>query len=167
MSRLPRSPYGRALHGAALALALFLGVAGGGQALGAAVFDDTEDIEVGDCFNSRSDLKGLKTDETKKAPLSVDIVSCDDPHQSEAYAVLTVPDGPFPGDQKLASIANEKCGDKAIDAYVGAGRKLPDGIGQYFYLPSSETWATGDQEITCFLADPAHQTTGSLRAPQS
>lgn len=167
MSRLPRSPHPRAHHGAALALALFLAVPGGGPAFGAAVFGDTGDLKAGDCFNSGADLKGYKTDETSKAPTSVDIVSCDEPHQSEAFAVVTLPDGPFPGDQKIISIANEKCGDKEITAYVGAGAKIPDTIEEYFYLPSSGTWDAGSRQIICFLADSAGQTTGSLRASAS
>ncbi|MCB5177959.1 septum formation family protein [Streptomyces antimicrobicus] len=157
MSRLPRTPHSRAVHGAALAFALFLGLSGTGPAFGAFAVD-TDDIEVGDCFNTGADIKGAAP-----APLSVDVVPCEEPHQSEAFAVFDLPDGPHPGEEKVIATADEKCGGEELSDYVGADAKLPDTIRGYYYYPHSVNWTEGDRSITCFLADSAGPSTGSLR----
>ncbi|MEU8434027.1 septum formation family protein [Streptomyces sp. NPDC029216] len=167
LARPPRSFRAGAAHAAALAFALFLGVSGAGAAHGAPAFDDTTDIEVGDCFNTSVNLKDYKTDKGSPAPSSVDIVSCDEPHQSEAFAVITLPEGSFPGEQKIVSIAEKECPVKALDDYAGPGAKLPDTMEVYYYAPTSGTWDSGDREITCFVADSGGRTTGSIQADES
>ncbi|MFF4371636.1 septum formation family protein [Streptomyces sp. NPDC001594] len=164
MSALPRSPRSRAAHGAALALALFLGVCGAGPASGAAVFGDTSDIEVGDCFNASVAPKEYRTDKVTQAPLTVDTVPCDQPHQSEAYAVFTLPDGPYPGEAGLLPLAREKCGGKVLSDYVGADAKLSATLTEYFFGPGADNWKAGDRKLICYLSEPAGKTTGSLRA---
>lgn len=167
MSILPRTRRRAARDAAALALTLFLAASATGTSLAAPAAGDIGDIAVGDCFNTAADVKDYKTDEVARGPSSVDIVPCGQPHQSEAFAVVTLPEGPFPGDKKIISIANEKCGAKEVAAYTGAGAKIPDTMAVYFYLPTSATWDQGERRITCFLADSAHQTTGSVRAGAS
>ncbi|MFF4583479.1 septum formation family protein [Streptomyces sp. NPDC001389] len=166
MSTLPRS-HRRAARGAALALTLLLAAPATGTALAAPAAADPGDIAVGDCFNSAADVKDYKTDEVARGPSSVDIVPCGQPHQSEAFAVVTLPEGPFPGDKKIISLANEKCGAKEVAAYAGAGAKIPDTMAVYFYLPTSATWDQGERRITCFLADSAGRTAGSVRVGAS
>ncbi|MEU2389339.1 septum formation family protein [Streptomyces sp. NPDC007369] len=157
----------------ALALALSLGLPGGpaGAAppqrdTGAQVTGpgrtDVEELRVGDCFNTEDDLT---KDETEAAG-SVRIVPCGQAHEGEVYAVSNLTGGPYPGEQKVTRMADEKCSDKALTDYVGAGAKL-DGYSDYSYYPSADTWARGDREVTCFLGDPKSPRTGSVRASGS
>ncbi|MBT2468377.1 septum formation family protein [Streptomyces sp. ISL-66] len=139
--------------------ALFLGAPGTGQAFAAA---DTDDIEVGDCFNTGAEIKA-----EAPAPLSVDIVPCEEPHQSEVFAVVTLPGGPYPGETKVIATADEKCRGRELFDYIGADPELPDTMRGYYYYPRPDNWADGDREISCFLADSAGPSTGSVRAATS
>ncbi|MEV7414643.1 septum formation family protein [Streptomyces sp. NPDC089919] len=163
MSALPRTPHVRAGHGAALVLALVLGAAGAGQALGAPASEGTNDLKVGDCFNSSADLDDYEH-ESAQAPTSVDVVPCANAHQSETFAVFTLPEGAYPGEKKVIAMAGEKCSGDALADYVGPDAKLPDSMSAYYYYPRSGNWALGDRQITCFLGDSAGPTTGSVRA---
>ncbi|MET8295580.1 septum formation family protein [Streptomyces sp. NPDC001272] len=173
MSRLPRPPRARAVHGAALAATLLLGIGGvgaiggAGPAYGAAAADDpggVGDIKVGDCFNASTAPKDYQNDKVTQSPVSVDVVPCDTPHQSEAYAVLTLPDGPYPGAAKLLPVARDKCGGKTLTDYVGPHAKLSPTLTEYFFGPSADNWTSGDRKMICYLSEPAGKTTGSLRA---
>ncbi|RKT07588.1 putative regulator of septum formation [Streptomyces sp. 3211.6] len=164
MSRLPRSPRSRAPHGAALALTLFLALSGPGPAFAATAAGDPGDIEVGDCFNASTAPKDYQRDKVTQGPLSVDIVPCDQPHQSEAYAVIALPDGPYPGESALLPLAREKCGGKTLSDYVGTDAKLSATLTEYFFGPSADNWKAGDRDLICYLSEPGGKTTGSLRA---
>ncbi|MCJ1680118.1 septum formation family protein [Streptomyces sp. APSN-46.1] len=167
-----------AVHSTALVFVLFLGLSGvaddgsstlskrdtGGRVTGPVV-TDVEDIKVGDCFNTDDDLKDYQG-EDGRAPLSVDIVPCAEPHQSEAFAVFGLKDGPYPGEKKIASMANANCG-KALTDYVGAAAKLPKTMKVYYYYPSSANWTFGEREVTCFIGDTSGPSTGSVRATSS
>ncbi|MEV8532900.1 septum formation family protein [Streptomyces sp. NPDC051211] len=191
MSRLPQplqappppdpyarpGPSGAAVHAVTLGLALFLGIFGvpaaadplpthdtGGRVVGPA-FGDVDDINAGDCFNTEDDLKDYQ-EEDAQAPLSVDIVPCDEPHQSEAVVIFDLPDGAYPGKQKINSVVGEKC-DKGLTDYVGAGAKLPETMQLYSYHPSPATWTAGERGVACFVGDSSGSSTGSVRASGS
>ncbi|MFJ8210768.1 septum formation family protein [Streptomyces sp. NPDC096033] len=157
----------RAAHGAALTFALFLGVSGAGAAHGAPAFEDTSDLEVGDCFNSGANLKDYETGKATKAPETVNVVSCDEVHQSEVFAVITLPEGSFPGEQKITSIAEKECADKALHDYAGPGAKIPDKMHVYYSYPTPGSWDSGERDITCFVSDPTRWTIGSIQADES
>ncbi|MFH7599168.1 septum formation family protein [Streptomyces racemochromogenes] len=167
MSRPPRSPCTRAAHGAALALVLLLGISGAGRAYAAAPSGDTDELTAGDCFNASTAPKDYKTGQVTQGPLSVDVVPCGEPHQSEAYAVLTLPDGPYPGEGGLLRIAREKCGGATLTRYVGPHAKLSATLTEYFYGPAADGWKAGDRRLICYLSEPGGKTTGSLRATAS
>ncbi|MCB5168824.1 septum formation family protein [Streptomyces bambusae] len=164
MSRPFRTPRPRTAHGITLACALLFGAAGAGPAFGAAASEETLEVEVGDCFNSSLELKEYKTDESGRAPSSVDIVPCDQPHQSEAFVTFNMPDGPYPGEKKIIAVAGERCGPAAVSGYVGADAELPDTMSVYHHHPSADTWDLGARKVVCFLGDPTGPTTGSVRA---
>ncbi|MFF1414505.1 septum formation family protein [Streptomyces sp. NPDC058289] len=156
-----------AVHTAALVCVLSLGLFGvPAYGVSGPASTDVDDIKVGDCFNSNDDLKDYQGEGTE-APLTVDVVPCDQPHQSEAYAVFNLEDGPYPGEKKIASIADEKCSGKALTDYVGANAKLPETVTIYDYYPQSGNWVLDDRAITCFLADTNGKSTGSFRATGS
>ncbi|MCX4528767.1 MULTISPECIES: septum formation family protein [unclassified Streptomyces] len=151
----------------ALALALFLGVsgarAGAVDRVAGPAFGDVDDIKVGDCFNTDDDFTEYEGEEGQ-APLSVDTVPCARPHQAEAFAVVRLPDGPYPGVEKVQSIADEKCGGKALGDYAGKAAKLPKTMEVYYYYPVQATWTLGEHEITCFVSDEDGASAGSVRA---
>ncbi|MCJ1677642.1 DUF4190 domain-containing protein [Streptomyces sp. APSN-46.1] len=128
---------------------------------------DVKDIRKGDCFNTDDDLAEYDEKEGGQA-FSVRIVPCDQAHEGEAYAVFDVEDGPYPGAEKVVSIAEEKCAGTALTDYVGDAAKLPQTLEVFYYHPQSVSWAFGDREVTCFLGDTSGgSSTGSVRATGS
>ncbi|MFD8415964.1 septum formation family protein [Streptomyces sp. NPDC059650] len=125
---------------------------------------DVQDIRKGDCFNTEDDLAKTQEKEGTQARFSVRTVPCDQPHEGEAYAVFDLEDGPFPGTEKAAAAAEEKCGGKALTDYVGNAAKLPKTLEVFYYYPQSSSWALGDREVTCFLGTANGTSTGSARA---
>ncbi|MFJ4777233.1 septum formation family protein [Streptomyces sp. NPDC088762] len=130
------------------------------------LFGDVDDLKVGDCFNTDDELKDYEG-EDRKAPLSVDVVPCDESHQSEAFAVFDLRGGPYPGDKEIDAMAEEKCAGKALTDYVGADAKLPETMTVYYYAPREGSWSSSDRVITCFLGDTNGPSTGSVRAAGS
>ncbi|MGW6980160.1 septum formation family protein [Streptomyces sp. NPDC054932] len=166
-----------AVHSAVLVVVLALGLLGAADGAGALskrdsggrvtgpVFGDVADIEVGDCFDTEEELK--TEDVEGEAPPSVDTVPCTEPHQSEAYAVFDLQDGPYPGKEKITVIADKRCAGKEFTDYVGDEAKLPETMQIYYYYPTSEGWSSDDREVTCFLGDTSGPSTGSVRATGS
>lgn len=122
-------------------------------ALGAILGAGTTSVDrlaVGDC------LAGLPTEDTV---LTVDTARCDEVHAAEVFAVLTLPDGKFPG--RLADDeALDRCGpalaDYAPAAVDDASLRLNT------IQPSRESWDTGDRELICIATvDPPR--TGSIK----
>ncbi|MGW0363864.1 DUF4190 domain-containing protein [Streptomyces sp. NPDC002990] len=170
-----------AIHGATIAfyaVLLILGLSGAldegpsptrdtsGQVTGPGS-SDVHDIRKGDCFNTDDDLAEYSDKDGGQAGFSVRVLPCDQPHEGEAYAVFDLEDGPYPGTDKVVSIAEEKCAGKALTDYVGEAAKLPEKLEVYYYYPQSSTWVVGDREVTCFLGDTTGASTGSVRATGS
>jgi len=116
---------------------------------GASVFD----IEVGECFDDPSSFEEV-TD--------LDIVDCDDPHDNETYANLTVDLDSFPGIDAIQETADEMCLPE-FESYVGQAwetSKLDYG----WFHPTEASWEDGDRIVTCFLYDgDLAKLTGSMR----
>ncbi|WP_260761675.1 DUF4190 domain-containing protein [Mycobacterium sp. SMC-4] len=91
--------------------------------------------------------------------LRVQTVDCAQPHAGEVFAVLTVPDGQFPGDAAIAAY-HEQCGP-ALESYSPAA-VTDDSVQLYVLYPTEQTWDDGDRAVTCIATlDPPR--TGSLR----
>ncbi|WP_295841582.1 DUF4190 domain-containing protein [uncultured Microbacterium sp.] len=92
---------------------------------------------------------------------SSNLVDCAVPHTYEVFSSFFLPEGAFPGDDAIASAAQEGC-DAAFPSFVG----IPfdqSALNYQFVAPTESTWADGDREISCLLYDPAvEETTGSL-----
>ena len=56
------------------------------------------DVKGGDCITDVPDSPRV---------LLLNTVSCDEPHEGEVYAVLTMPDGPYPGQSKIDEYKNK------------------------------------------------------------
>ena len=146
-------------RGGIVAIALALLVSGCAAGLPQSNDDSTTgsvtlfDLELGDCLND-ADIP-LRSDMTD-APR----VSCEDPHDSELFAILGVEGSAFPGESELVAQGQSRCA-RAFGDFVG----IPfanSTLDFRFYYPTASSWAQGDRTIYCVAFDPGHQVTGSL-----
>lgn len=108
------------------------------------------DVKVGDCLAEIPDGERV---------LTVKTISCDEPHAGEVFAVLTMPDGDFPG-QAAVEAYHEKCSPELVS--YSPQSMLDDSVQLYVLYPTEETWANGDRLVTCIATlDPPR--TGSIK----
>ena len=140
-----------------LALALILGGCASGlpQADGEAPEGQVTlfDLELGDCLNDAG--IPLRSDMT-----DVPRVSCDEPHDSELFAILGVEGSVFPGEQDLVSEGQDRC-QRAFGDFIGIPFATST-LDFRFYYPTASSWAQGDRTIYCVAFEPGLQVTGSL-----
>lgn len=109
----------------AIAIAVLAVVAGacqGGEERRDPVSDEA--LRVGDCL-------------FYAAPNDIRPVYCFEEHHAEVIAVLTMADGPYPGDNGVNAFALKNCPDET-DTFV---------------YPTAETWVIGDRAIACLEED--------------
>jgi hypothetical protein len=118
---------------------------------------DSGALTRGECFDAPGGLEGSFYD--------LDEVSCAGEHDGEAFAVVRLPGGRFPGDDEVTATAEDKCyalrSSYAMDAWA-----VPDDVDVYFILPSAESWDQGDREIICAFGNTDARASldgGSLR----
>ncbi len=112
---------------------------------------DAVDLAVGMCILDGSSSPTVTT---------VEVIDCGKPHDTEIFASLLLPDGPFPGAESVAKSATDLC---AIQFANFVGVSFPNSALTYeYYAPSPETWNAGDREVLCLIRDPKGPTTGSL-----
>ena len=118
---------------------------------------DAFSIRVGDCLESMDwGAEGFTT---------VPVIPCAEEHESEVYAAVDLPEGDYPGDESVATQADEYCYGE-FQGFVGVAWE--DSAYDYGYLsPSPESWEQGDREVLCMIMDPAGLTTGSLAGAAS
>ncbi|VEG51466.1 peptidyl-prolyl cis-trans isomerase [Mycolicibacterium aurum] len=118
-----------------------------------AVTSDTvtaTNVAVGDCLAEIPDGERV---------LTVTTIGCDQPHAGEVFAVLTMPDGDFPG-QAAIEAYHEKCSPELAE--YSPESLLDDQVQLYVLYPTAETWENGDRSVTCIATlDPPR--TGSLK----
>jgi TM2 domain-containing membrane protein YozV len=108
------------------------------------------DVEVGDCLSEIPDSARV---------LTVQTVECEQMHAGEVYAVLTMPDGDFPGQAAVDEYSN-KC-EPELAAY-SPDAMTDDSIQMYVLYPTAESWEQGDRAVTCVATlDPPR--TGSIK----
>ena len=108
-------------------------------------------VRNGDC------IEGAVTGEVS----SLTAVPCSEPHGAEAYHAFDLPTGEYPGDEPVATAAEQGCID-AFEDFVG--KKYEDSVLEISPLtPTAESWEADDRQVLCFLRDPERPTTGSLR----
>ena len=111
------------------------------------------DLEVGQCISSSA-----AEDEVSSLP----VVECSEPHNGEIFALPQLPDGEFPGDEAVRDSGETLCTGPEFQTYVGIAPE-ESALSVDILFPSSDTWAGGDREIVCIVADGEADTTGSLR----
>jgi Septum formation len=86
---------------------------------------------------------------------------CAAAHDAEVFAVVSLPEGAWPGQEALETAADEACGSE-FEAYVGASYE-ESALYYGYYTPLQDDWTTGDREVLCFVYDAEGPLTGSVR----
>lgn len=107
------------------------------------------DVKVGDC---------LKEIPTEARVVSVDAVMCDQPHLGEVFAVLVMPDGPFPGDEAVQQFA-QGC-RPALLSYAPAAPYVDSPV--KLLHPTRDSWEKQDRSVVCIATTLAPRS-GSLK----
>jgi hypothetical protein len=84
---------------------------------------------------------------------------CGQPHAGEVYAVLTMPDGDYPGQPVIDQWQN-RCPSE-LESY-SADALADASIGVFVLYPTAETWSQGDREIVC-MATTEEKRSGSIK----
>jgi hypothetical protein len=112
------------------------------------------DLEVGDCLADSVPTGGEKV-------FTFETVPCSQPHSEEVYAVVTLPEGDFPGEEAVVAQADEVC-DTEFESFVGLPYEESVLYSNYLYPTDAQTWNAGYRKLTCTVYDPAGDTTGTL-----
>lgn len=116
--------------------------------------DDSTDVftlQVGDCLNDAEATEQVET---------VPTTPCAEPHDSEVYASIIMPDEAYPGEEAIFALADEDCLTE-FETFVG-GEWSTSPYDFSYYFPTEGSWAEGDREILCVAYDPEGPVTGSL-----
>jgi hypothetical protein len=120
---------------------------------------DPFSLQVGDCIDDDVDAGEV---------LQVPVVDCDETHTAEAYHSERLPDGEYPGVEKVRTDAVDVCLDR-FEEFAGIDYDLSSRLDFAWYYPTEGSWSTGDREILCLIMqiDPATgetvPTSGTLR----
>ena len=114
---------------------------------------DVFTVKVGDCLNDHAGNGQVST---------VPLIDCAEPHDSEAYASITMKDAAFPGADAVKTASDAGC-EAQFNTFVGVNYAASRLSFSYYY-PTTETWSQGDREILCLIFDPVGRTTGTLKA---
>lgn len=113
------------------------------------------DLEIGDCYDEPDTTEGL---------LSVPLVPCSGPHDSEVFALFDYPadEGePYPGAEVVELYGNDQCRGEVYREYIGQDYDLSM-LFAAALLPSEESWTrAGDREIVCVVYDHDQPLVGS------
>jgi len=119
---------------------------------------DMDAIRLGDCLNDEE----VSNDESVGEVASLDVVDCDEPHDSEVFGFPAYELSDYPSDDELYSIADEQCFD-LFEPYVGADYDTSS-LDFSYYTPTRASWKYGDRDAMCVLYDvDLGQLTGSAR----
>jgi Septum formation len=89
-------------------------------------------------------------------------VDCATAHDSELYAVVELPDGPWPGQKALDAASEQPCVDH-FAGYVGVAYDQST-LDSAPLPPDEESWGAGDRQVWCLVVDPAGPLTGVFAA---
>jgi hypothetical protein len=108
-----------------------------------------DDLRAGDCFS----YTGGKTDEVDL----VTVIPCASPHEAQVVITFELPDGAYPGDDKVIDAAEKGCTDKGDPLLTD---RAYENLDPAFFYPDSRTWP-GDRTVTCVIEAPSGTTTGT------
>lgn len=138
-----------------LVVVILIAVVGGALAFLATLLVADGTIEVGSGEGASSEVdpaaRGECLDLLVEGSVVVDTIEvpCEEPHDAEAFHRVLLADGPFPGDEALASEADAACLQQFPD-YVGT-----EYVESEYWLdslvPTPDGWSLGDREVVCLL----------------
>lgn len=116
------------------------------------------DLAVGDCFDDGDLAVGGEAEQIGDVPL----VECDQAHDNEVYAEVSLEGEGFPGDNVVANEADAVCYD-AFESFVGLDYESSE-LDFGWLVPTADSWDAGDRVITCFVYRlDLKKVTGTLR----
>ena len=111
------------------------------------------ELELGACVLDRQRPDGADVD-------VVEVVPCEEPHDSELFARLAVTEDSFPGADYLIREGGTRC-QSAFADFIGVD--FSESVYDFtFYYPTPSSWVDGDRSIFCLAHEPGVQRTGSL-----
>lgn len=110
---------------------------------------------VGDCLDD-AEVAVDAGSEVQTLPT----VPCDEPHDSEVIASITLRGTAYPGADAITLEADAGC-IAALEERVGVPY-LETPYDVSYYAPTELSWSEGDREILCVAYDPAGPLTGPL-----
>ena len=115
-------------------------------------------LKVGDCYNGPA----LPT-EDYIVVTNVELVSCDDPHENEVYAVFELPDSSWKGVEYVFEQAEIGCVAR-FEAFVGIEYKLSTLYADIIY-PLEKGWKEeDDRKVQCSITEEsAMKVSGSAK----
>ncbi|TVR24597.1 MAG: hypothetical protein EA387_05445 [Nitriliruptor sp.] len=116
---------------------------------------DVSALEVGRCLDEPGERTGIE---------EVELVSCDEPHDFEVFALVDLPEGMYPGDSEVVDRAKDACRDR-FAAYVGV-EESASALATGFLAPSEGGWEGGDRQVVCLLYEPDQRLEGPMRGAQ-
>ena len=92
-------------------------------------------------------------------------ISCEQPHDNEAYAAFDLPDGEYPGDAQVLAEGSARCLER-FEGFVGVPYDS-SGYDVDALTPTRLTWDDGDRRVVCilFLVN-GEQSTGTAQGSQ-
>jgi hypothetical protein len=102
-----------------------------------------DDLAVGECFDD-----GSEEAEVVRQP-------CTLAHDGEVIADVTLPEGPYPGDNGVDKAADRACSPR-FTSYVG---KSPDDseLDLSYWTPTRSIWEDDDRLVVCAIYGPDHE----------
>ena len=112
---------------------------------------DVFTLKVGDCLSDQAGATGEVSD--------VPVVPCEEPHDSEIFHSYIIPDAEtFPG--SFDEHIDAQCVPQ-FETFVGVAYDAST-LELSWLEPTAQSWAEGDRELLCIVADPAGGVTGTL-----
>jgi len=109
-----------------------------------------DELAVGECFDDSDE-----EDEVVRQP-------CTEPHDGEVIAGVTLPDGPYPGDNEVDEAGEKACATE-FGEYVGSTVKDTE-LEWDYWTPTKQLWNSNDRLVVCAAYGPDFdQLTGSVK----
>ncbi|WP_326700971.1 septum formation family protein [Streptomyces sp. NBC_01754] len=114
-------------------------------------------LSTGDCYNPNSGV-------TDTEEFSVEVVPCEEAHEGQVVGEFKIEgESKYPGEDATSEIADERC-PAVAQKFASDTWSVPEGVGLFYYLPTSESWKTGDRAVSCTYAKEKGTFSGSLKS---
>jgi putative regulator of septum formation len=99
------------------------------------------ELQVGDCIDEPVGSNSVS---------DVQHQPCTSAHDAEIVYVANDTSATYPGADHFRTVANQVCSTQAT-AYMNTDFDARDDIGGGFFYPTSDSWASNDRSITCYV----------------